>query len=95
VIFDGLAPHGTPTNTSADARRALQFHWTRKSAVRAAKVDQLAAHNESFETLMIDKRQIIVYRDTPPRPPRQVKIPPNGEGGRVTVYGGAAAGLTC
>jgi alkylhydroperoxidase family enzyme len=27
VLFDGLIPHGTPTNTSPNPRRALQFHW--------------------------------------------------------------------
>ena len=30
VLFDGLIPHGTPTNMSRSrSRRALQFHWIR------------------------------------------------------------------
>lgn len=27
VLFDGMIPHGTPTNTSQHKRRAMQFHW--------------------------------------------------------------------
>lgn len=27
VLFDGMIPHGTPTNISQTSRRALQFHW--------------------------------------------------------------------
>lgn len=34
VLFDGLIPHGTPTNTTNSRRRALQFHWIKKGAVR-------------------------------------------------------------
>ena len=30
ILFDGMSPHGTPTNTmTSSRRRALQFHWTR------------------------------------------------------------------
>ena len=27
LFFDGLLPHGTPHNASANRRRALQFHY--------------------------------------------------------------------
>lgn len=33
VLFDGMIPHGTPTNkTSQQRRRALQFHWIKRGA---------------------------------------------------------------
>ena len=35
ILFDGMIPHGTPTNTmTSSRRRALQFHWTRKDPKR-------------------------------------------------------------
>ena len=43
ILFDGMIPHGTPTNnnnnnnnnkTASRRRRALQFHWTRKDPKR-------------------------------------------------------------
>lgn len=33
MFFDGLLPHGTPANASADRRRALQFHYCPEDAV--------------------------------------------------------------
>lgn len=36
VLFDGLVPHGTPTNASAHRRRALQLHWYRRGAATVA-----------------------------------------------------------
>jgi len=27
LLFDGLLPHGTPCNASANRRRGLQFHY--------------------------------------------------------------------
>jgi hypothetical protein len=32
ILFDGMIPHGTPTNTASSRRRALQFHWIQKGA---------------------------------------------------------------
>ena len=34
LFFDGLAPHGTPTNTSAQRRRALQLHFVLADRLR-------------------------------------------------------------
>jgi phytanoyl-CoA hydroxylase len=31
LVFDGLVPHGTPTNFSGQRRRALQFHYRTQS----------------------------------------------------------------
>lgn len=33
MVFDGLLPHGTPANVSANRRRALQFHYCPDDAV--------------------------------------------------------------
>lgn len=34
VLFNGLIPHGTPTNMTKERRRALQFHWVRRGVKR-------------------------------------------------------------
>ena len=34
LFFDGLCPHGTPTNESCRRRRALQFHFVLKAQLR-------------------------------------------------------------
>ena len=39
VLFDGMIPHGTPTNRTSETRRALQFHWVRKGAMRVGQDD--------------------------------------------------------
>lgn len=41
LIFDGLAPHGTPKNTSGARRRALQFHYVPKGTPRTDSSDRL------------------------------------------------------
>lgn len=40
LFFDGLLPHGTPHNSSARRRRALQFHYVPEGSVQN-KVDRL------------------------------------------------------
>eukprot|EP00747_Dinoflagellata_sp_TGD_P158203 gnl/TRDRNA2_/TRDRNA2_177799_c4_seq12.p1 gnl/TRDRNA2_/TRDRNA2_177799_c4~~gnl/TRDRNA2_/TRDRNA2_177799_c4_seq12.p1 ORF type:complete len:361 (-),score=57.66 gnl/TRDRNA2_/TRDRNA2_177799_c4_seq12:231-1313(-) len=37
VMFDGMLPHGTPTNQTDTRRRALQFHWLKRGAPRIAE----------------------------------------------------------
>eukprot|EP00977_Amphora_coffeiformis_P024514 scaffold16111_cov172-Amphora_coffeaeformis.AAC.2 len=37
VLFDGMVPHGTPTNLTHQRRRALQFHWIRKGTRRVGE----------------------------------------------------------
>jgi len=39
VLFDGMIPHGTPTNMSTGRRRALQFHWVKRGARRTRESD--------------------------------------------------------
>uniref|UniRef100_A0A7S4NHZ6 Fe2OG dioxygenase domain-containing protein n=1 Tax=Odontella aurita TaxID=265563 RepID=A0A7S4NHZ6_9STRA len=39
VLFDGMTPHGTPTNSSDKCRKALQFHWVRRG-VEMIKPDE-------------------------------------------------------
>ncbi len=41
VLFDGLIPHGTPTNRSPNRRRALQFHYAPTDAVTWAVEERL------------------------------------------------------
>jgi phytanoyl-CoA hydroxylase len=36
LLFDGLLPHGTPTNFSSSRRRALQFHYVGVSAQKTS-----------------------------------------------------------
>lgn len=42
LLFDGLLPHGTPTNHSPHRRKALQFHYFGKSAKKWTEADRLA-----------------------------------------------------
>jgi phytanoyl-CoA hydroxylase len=42
VLFDGLIPHGTPTNHDPHPRRALQFHWTRQKAAGISTAERVA-----------------------------------------------------
>ena len=42
MFFDGLLPHGTPTNFSSARRRALQFHYHNESAKRGTIEDRLS-----------------------------------------------------
>lgn len=41
LLFDGLLPHGTPTNFSASRRRALQFHYAGVSAQKTSMQERL------------------------------------------------------
>ncbi len=42
LFFDGLIHHGTPTNRTDTRRRALQFHFVDRDAVRITEEDRLA-----------------------------------------------------
>jgi phytanoyl-CoA hydroxylase len=42
MLFDGLLPHGTPTNFSSARRRALQFHYHNESATRGTLEERLS-----------------------------------------------------
>jgi phytanoyl-CoA hydroxylase len=41
LIFDGLTPHGTPTNRSTTRRRALQFHYIPRGTPRTSKEERM------------------------------------------------------
>lgn len=41
LIFDGLTPHGTPTNRSNTRRRALQFHYVAKGTPRTTTEERI------------------------------------------------------
>ncbi|MGV3616032.1 MAG: phytanoyl-CoA dioxygenase family protein [Fimbriimonas sp.] len=41
LIFDGLTPHGTPSNRSSTRRRALQFHYIPKGTPRVTKEERM------------------------------------------------------
>lgn len=41
LIFDGLTPHGTPTNKSNTRRRAVQFHYIPKGTLRSTKEERM------------------------------------------------------
>ncbi len=42
LLFDGLLPHGTPTNYSAQRRKALQYHYAGVSARKWTTNERLA-----------------------------------------------------
>lgn len=42
MFFDGLLPHGTPSNNSAQRRRALQFHYMDQAAQPTDQTERLA-----------------------------------------------------
>ena len=42
LLFDGLLPHGTPTNFSPLRRRAVQFHYHNESARKTTAAERLA-----------------------------------------------------
>jgi phytanoyl-CoA hydroxylase len=42
MFFDGLLPHGTPTNRSDRRRRAVQFHFAPKDTQRTDKTERMA-----------------------------------------------------
>ncbi|MFY7882632.1 MAG: phytanoyl-CoA dioxygenase family protein [Fimbriimonas sp.] len=42
LIFDGLTPHGTPTNRSNTRRRAIQWHYVRKGTPRTTTEERMA-----------------------------------------------------
>ncbi len=42
LFFDGLLPHGTPTNQTNLRRRALQFHYAPKSTQKVATEERMA-----------------------------------------------------
>jgi len=42
LLFDGLLPHGTPTNSSPHRRRAVQFHYLNQSAQKTSSEERLA-----------------------------------------------------
>ncbi|MBS1725908.1 MAG: phytanoyl-CoA dioxygenase family protein [Armatimonadetes bacterium] len=41
LIFDGLTPHGTPTNKSQARRRALQYHYVLKGTPRISTEERI------------------------------------------------------
>jgi len=41
LLFDGLLPHGTPTNSSPNRRRALQFHYLNQSAQKTSQEERM------------------------------------------------------
>ena len=41
LIFDGLTPHGTPTNKSNARRRALQYHYVLKDTPRITTAERV------------------------------------------------------
>ena len=41
LIFDGLTPHGTPTNRSNARRRALQYHYVLKGTPRTTTEERI------------------------------------------------------
>lgn len=42
LFFDGLLPHGTPHNSSAHRRRALQFHYAPAGITKTTKEERMA-----------------------------------------------------
>jgi phytanoyl-CoA hydroxylase len=42
LLFDGLMPHGTPSNFSPLRRRAVQFHYRNESAQKSTTEERLA-----------------------------------------------------
>ncbi len=42
LIFDGLTPHGTPSNRSGKRRRAIQFHYVPEGTPRTSTEDRMA-----------------------------------------------------
>ena len=42
LLFDGLLPHGTPTNHSVERRKAVQYHYAPASAVKGSLEARLA-----------------------------------------------------
>jgi len=41
LIFDGLTPHGTPSNRSQSRRRAIQFHYIPKGTPRTSTEERM------------------------------------------------------
>jgi ectoine hydroxylase-related dioxygenase (phytanoyl-CoA dioxygenase family) len=46
LIFDGLTPHGTPSNRSTKRRWALQFHYVKKGTPRISTEERFAIFGE-------------------------------------------------
>jgi len=46
LIFDGLTPHGTPTNRSGARRKALQFHYIPKGTARTSTEERMEIFGE-------------------------------------------------
>ena len=46
LIFDGLTPHGTPSNRSGHRRRAIQFHYIPKGTPRTTTEDRMRLFGE-------------------------------------------------
>ena len=42
LIFDGLTPHGTPTNRTNTRRRAVQYHYVAKGTPRTSTEERMA-----------------------------------------------------
>jgi phytanoyl-CoA hydroxylase len=42
LFFDGLLPHGTPHNSSANRRRALQFHYAPAGITKTTQEERMA-----------------------------------------------------
>lgn len=42
LVFNGLAPHGTPHNRTSTRRRALQFHYVAKGTPRTTTEERMA-----------------------------------------------------
>jgi len=49
ILFDGLLPHGSPTNLSPRRRRAVQFHYHNESAKKLSQEDRLAIFESKGE----------------------------------------------
>jgi len=42
LLFDGLLPHGTPHNASANRRRALQFHYAPAGITKTTEAERMS-----------------------------------------------------
>ncbi len=52
LIFDGLTPHGTPTNKSNARRRAVQYHYVLKGTPRTTTEDRIAIFGDEGKNVI-------------------------------------------
>ena len=52
LLFDGLLPHGTPHNTSAKRRRALQFHYAPVGLTKTTTEERMAIFGSEGKDVM-------------------------------------------